>query len=66
MAEIRRHDEATGDPIAQAIRAALGEPVQPIQPGSTPTRVSPKHPTTTWSWTTPPIVLTPVEEKTAE
>lgn len=33
MAETRTFDPSAGDPIADAIRAALGEPVRPRVPG---------------------------------
>lgn len=33
MAETRKFNPAAGDPIADAIRAALGEPVRPRVPG---------------------------------
>jgi hypothetical protein len=33
MAEIRKFDPATGNAIAQALRAAMGEPVRPTTPG---------------------------------
>lgn len=33
MAEIRKFDPAAGSAIAQALKAAMGEPVRPTQPG---------------------------------
>ena len=33
MAEIRKYDPAAGNAIAQALRAAMGEPVRPNVPG---------------------------------
>lgn len=33
MAEIRKFDPATGNAIAQALRAAMGDPVRPATPG---------------------------------
>ena len=39
MAEIRTHDPSEGNPISQALRAAMGEPVRPVAPGAkTPPR----------------------------
>lgn len=35
MAEIRKHDPAAGNAIAQALRAAMGDPVRPVTPGET-------------------------------
>lgn len=51
MAEIRKHDPAVGNAIAQALRAAMGDPVRPNQPGnkaepSAP--VTPEPTSTTW------------------
>jgi len=52
MAEFRKHDPAAGNAIAQALRAAMGEPVRPNQPG-TPIATTPaKGPATTTSWVT--------------
>lgn len=34
MAEIRKFDPAVGNAIAQALKAAMGEPVRPNQPGA--------------------------------
>ena len=36
MAEIRKFDPAAGSAIAQALKAAMGEPVRPTQPGVKP------------------------------
>lgn len=33
MAEIRKFDPAMGNAIAQALRAAMGDPVRPVVPG---------------------------------
>ena len=33
MAETRKYDPAAGNAIAQALRAAMGEPVRPSEPG---------------------------------
>jgi hypothetical protein len=44
MAEIRKHDPATGNAIAQALRAAMGEQVRPNVPGerrASPAAVTP-------------------------
>lgn len=38
MAEIRKYDPAAGNAIAQALRAAMGEPVRPNVPGERPAR----------------------------
>ena len=40
MAEIRKHDPATGNAIAQALRTAMGDQVRPNQPGSKPAPAS--------------------------
>ena len=34
MAEIRKYDPAVGNAIAQALRAAMGDPVRPAEPGA--------------------------------
>lgn len=36
MAEIRKHNPEAGNAIAQALRAAMGEPVRPNEPGARP------------------------------
>ncbi|PKQ32564.1 MAG: hypothetical protein CVT62_00415 [Actinobacteria bacterium HGW-Actinobacteria-2] len=36
MAEIRKHNPEAGNAIAQALRAAMGEPVRPNEPGAKP------------------------------
>ncbi len=36
MAEIRKFDPAAGSAIAQALKAAMGDPVRPNQPGARP------------------------------
>jgi hypothetical protein len=41
MAEIRKFDPAAGSAIAQALKAAMGEPVRPTQPGAKPERARP-------------------------
>jgi hypothetical protein len=51
MAEIRKFDPAAGNAIAQALKAAMGEPVRPAEPGApaaprTPAAEPP--PATTW------------------
>jgi hypothetical protein len=51
MAEIRKYDPAAGTAIAQALKAAMGEPVRPVEPGSRPEGAAPKPEgavTTTW------------------
>ncbi|MGV8909215.1 MAG: hypothetical protein ACOH1Y_09550 [Propionicimonas sp.] len=52
MAEIRKHDPAAGNAIAQALRAAMGEPVQPFPPGSAPLAAPAKNPASRTSWVT--------------
>lgn len=42
MAEIRKHDPAAGNAIAQALRAAMGETVRPITPGEPKPSAAPK------------------------
>lgn len=43
MAEIRKYDPAAGNAIAQALRAAMGDPVRPVAPGGdqAPARAEP-------------------------
>lgn len=36
MAETRKYDPSAGDPIGDAIRAAMGEQVRPNEPGAKP------------------------------
>ena len=36
MAEIRKFDPAAGNAIAQALKAAMGEPARPSEPGGSP------------------------------
>jgi len=51
MAEIRKFDPAAGNAIAQALKAAMGEPVRPNQPGGEPaasTRTPAPPATTSW------------------
>ncbi|MBK9696168.1 MAG: hypothetical protein IPO80_01785 [Propionibacteriaceae bacterium] len=50
MAEIRKYDPAAGNAIAQALRAAMGEPVRPATPGERPPAEPPVTPPTTMSW----------------
>lgn len=51
MAETRKYDPSAGDPIGDAIRAAMGEAVRPNTPGAKPDAASgkpaPKRPTIT-------------------
>ena len=49
MAEIRKFDPAAGNAIAQALKAAMGEPVRPNEPGRTASQTPQAQPTTT-SW----------------
>lgn len=52
MAEIRKHDPATGTAIQQALRAAMGEGIRPRVPGeNTPAKQAATAPgtgATTW------------------
>ncbi|MCA0294396.1 MAG: hypothetical protein LCH96_03600 [Actinobacteria bacterium] len=51
MAEIRKYDPAAGNAIAQALKAAMGEPVRPNEPGSRPApHASTPAPPVTTSW----------------
>lgn len=51
MAEIRKFDPASGNAIAQALKAAMGEPVRPADPGGVPAARDRKPaPQTTTSW----------------
>lgn len=54
MAETRKYDPAAGNAIAQALRAAMGEPVRPSEPGlgSAPRAAAPDAaaPVVTTSW----------------
>jgi hypothetical protein len=51
MAEIRKFDPAAGNAIAQALKAAMGEPVRPNQPGGGPaSRPSTPPPPAATSW----------------
>mgnify|MGYP001373319213 CR=1 FL=1 len=34
MAETRKYEPTTGDPVGDAVRAALGENIRPVTPGS--------------------------------
>ncbi len=49
MAEIRKFDPAAGNAIAQALKAAMGEPVRPVTPGGPPVpRAQGSAPATRW------------------
>jgi hypothetical protein len=51
MAEIRKHDPATGTAIQQALRAAMGEGIRPRVPGEDapkPAAPAPGTGATTW------------------
>ena len=63
MAEIRKFDPAVGNAIAQALRAAMGDPLRPVEPGADTERAAAPpapdaEPTTSWVTlrvdTTPP------------
>lgn len=45
MAEIRKFDPAVGNAIAQALRAAMGDPLRPVEPGVDSTRANTAPPT---------------------
>jgi hypothetical protein len=44
MAEIRKYDPAKGNAIAEALRAAMGDPIRPATPGQ-PATTSATQPT---------------------
>ncbi len=52
MAEIRKHNPATGTAIQQALRAAMGEGIRPLVPGEAaptkPATAVPATGATTW------------------
>ena len=54
MAEIRKHDPAAGNAIAQALRAAMGDPVRPAEPGAetATARPAPPQPEAGTAWIT--------------
>ena len=49
MAETRKHQTAATDPLAQAVRAAIGDDVQPHQSGASPAPAPPDEPLTSRS-----------------
>lgn len=53
MAEIRKHDPVVGNAIAEALRAAMGDPIRPVAtwetPG-TPPQLSPEEADAATSW----------------
>lgn len=53
MAEIRKHNPETGNAIAQALSAAMGEPVRPRTPG---TPAAKPHPAESEPSTTPAVI----------
>ena len=55
MAEIRKYDPQAGNAIAQALKAAMGEPVRPNQPGA---RTEPVRPASPAEPAAPPAVVT--------
>jgi hypothetical protein len=61
MAEIRKFDPAAGNAIAQALKAAMGEPVRPREPGSAPNSPSPEPKGATTSWVSLQVA-SPTEE----
>lgn len=50
MAEIRKFDPAAGNAIAQALKAAMGEPVRPVTPGGPPVPRAPGSAPAPTSW----------------
>jgi len=51
MAEIRKHNPATGTAIQQALRAAMGEGIRPRVPGeATPAKPADSPPATATKW----------------
>jgi hypothetical protein len=52
MAEIRKFDPAAGNAIAQALKAAMGEPVRPAEPGApaAPRKPAPEPPPAATTW----------------
>ncbi len=52
MAETRKYDPTVGNAIAQALRAAMGDPVRPAEPGAdtATTRTAPPEPATDTAW----------------
>jgi len=51
MAEIRKHNPATGTAIQQALRAAMGEGIRPRVPGeATSAKPATAAPTTATTW----------------
>lgn len=64
MAEIRKFDPAAGSAIAQALKAAMGEPVRPVEPGggSAARRPPAEQPATT-SWVTLQVTTTPAADE---
>lgn len=44
MAEIRKYDPSKGNAIAEALRAAMGDPIRPATPGR-PETAAPPQPT---------------------
>lgn len=44
MAEIRKYDPSKGNAIAEALRAAMGDPIRPATPGR-PESAEPTQPT---------------------
>ena len=66
MAEIRKHQPSTGNAIAQALRAALGEDVRPNVPGEPPTKKRAAASDTAFtSWVTLSFDSEPEEEDEA-
>jgi hypothetical protein len=61
MAEIRKFDPAAGNAIAQALKAAMGEPVRPREPGRAPASQAPEAQPSTTAWIS--LQVAPAEEK---
>ncbi|PFG16577.1 hypothetical protein ATK74_1124 [Propionicimonas paludicola] len=51
MAEIRKYDPSKGNAIAEALRAAMGDPIRPATPGQTASdKPSEPEPAATPAW----------------
>lgn len=63
MAEIRKYDPAAGNAIAQALRAAMGDPVRPATPGKQPTPGASAPPPTTMSFVRLTVTNAPTQQE---
>lgn len=48
MAEIRKYDPSKGNAIAEALRAAMGDPIRPATPGRPETAEPTPAPAPSW------------------